>query len=82
MFHLVSHETSTRAVDMVLPAIPDLLILPAAHAVPADRDPEKGYLSRLDISSRRTMLTALNAAATRLTGGRLTAEHVPWVIST
>jgi len=71
-------DTSTRMVAVELLAIPDLLVLPPAEAVPADRHPVNVYLSRLDLSSRRTMLTALNAAATRLTSGRLTAELLPW----
>jgi integrase/recombinase XerD len=78
MLNVVNIDTSTRAVDVALPAIPDTLLLSPAQAVSADRHPVKVYLARLDLSSRRTMLTALNAAATRLTGGRLTAEHVPW----
>src|SRR5919108_3049828 len=78
MLNMVHVDTSTRAVEVALPATPDTLLLPPAQAVPADRHPVKVYLARLDISSRRTMLTALNAAATRLTGGRLTAEHLPW----
>jgi integrase/recombinase XerD len=75
---MLNIDTSTRMVAVELPAIPNLLALPAAEPVPADRHPVKVYLSRLDLSSRRTMLTALNAAATRLTGGRLTAELLPW----
>jgi len=78
MVHVVSTDTSTRAVEVALPAIPDALLFAPAEAVPADRHPVQVYLARLDLSSRRTMRTALNAAATRLTGGRLTAEHVPW----
>src|SRR5919108_2525904 len=78
MLNMVHVDTSTRAVEVALPAIPDTLLLSPAQAVPADRHPVKVYLARLDITSRRTMLTALNAAATRLTGGRLTAEHLPW----
>jgi integrase/recombinase XerD len=78
MLNVVNIDTSTRAVEVALPAIADARLLVPAQAVPADRHPVKVYLARLDLSSRRTMLTALNAAATRLTGGRLTAEHLPW----
>jgi integrase/recombinase XerD len=78
MLNVVNIDTRTRMVDVTLPAIPDALVLSPAVAVSADRHPVKAYLARLDISSRRTMLTALNAAATRLTGGRLIAEHLPW----
>jgi integrase/recombinase XerD len=78
MFNVIHTDTSTRAAEITLPAISDTLLLVPAQTVSADRHPVKVYLARLDLSSRRTMLTALNAAATRLTGGRLTAEDLPW----
>jgi integrase/recombinase XerD len=80
MLNVVNIDTSTRAVEVTLPAIPDTLLLAPAQAVSADRHPVKVYLARLDANSRRTMLTALNAAASRLTSGRLTAEQLPWAV--
>jgi integrase/recombinase XerD len=75
----VNHsDTSTRVAAGELPIIPPVLGLPATPPVPADRHPVKVYLARLNANSVRTMHTALNTAATHLTGGRLTAEHLPW----
>ena len=75
---MVNLDTRTQAVAVEWPAIPDVLVLPPAQTVPADRHPVKVYLSRLDANSVRTMHTALNTAAMRLTGGRLMTEHLPW----
>jgi site-specific recombinase XerD len=52
--------------------------LAAAIPFPPDRHPVNVYLVRLGPSSRRTMRAALDDAARVLTGGRLTAEQVPW----
>jgi integrase/recombinase XerD len=69
--------TRTVAVDTAGLTLPPPL-LPLAVPLPADRHPVKVYLARLDVNSRRTMRAALEAAATRLTGGTHTAETLPW----
>ena len=44
----------------------------------AERNPALAYLGRLAPGSRRTMRGALEAIAAHLTGGRYTAETMPW----
>jgi site-specific recombinase XerD len=75
---MIEMDTRTDLVGVGVAIIPASPLLPHAQAVPADRHPVKVYLARLDVRSRRTMLTALNSAAMYLTGGRLMAEHLPW----
>jgi site-specific recombinase XerD len=78
MNHVTAVETQAEAGGGEVVAIPDLGMLPSGESCPPDRHPVAVYLARLDANSRRTMRGALAIAATHLTGGRLTAERLPW----
>jgi hypothetical protein len=45
---MIEIHTGTRAVDVALAAIPELLVMVPIQPVPADQYPVNVYLSRLD----------------------------------
>jgi integrase/recombinase XerD len=49
-----------------------------AHAIPADRHPVAVYLASHAPNSRHALRHALELAARLLTGGRVTADGLPW----
>jgi site-specific recombinase XerD len=58
-----------------------MLMLPRlalTQVFPPDRHPVAVYLTRLSVSSRRTMRAALDDAGRLLTGGQLATEQLPW----
>src|SRR3972149_3352966 len=63
--------------DYQLPVVMDTPLAPVT--VSAERNPAAVYLRRLpSVSGRRTMFQALQVIAGMLSGGRCTAETLPW----
>lgn len=71
-------DDETIPLDSHLPAVADSCYDLPLVVLPSDRHPAAVYLARLAAGSRRTMLGALNTAASLITSGRCDVETMPW----